>query len=437
MPTEAKERGGPGVVVVGGGAAGLTAALECRKRYPDVSVTLIDRESEVGYYRTLLPMFMVRTMPEDKLFFWRPGDDASLDVRLGVGVTALDPVGRRLTLDDGSDLGYTRLILALGGRPVVPPVFGAREWPKGAFPVRSLTMARRVRDWIVGKKNIVVLGGGLVGSKSSVFMRLAGFNVSLVERESRILPTVLSERTASPMRRHLESMGIAIHIGATIDDFHVDAEGDLREVRISTGEWILCETFLIGIGSEPEIGFLKDTGLLEDGQLVVSETLRTCDPNVFALGDAAAIRKAPEGLHHPWTWPQAVVQGRYAGANVLRQNPVPIPRVTRVNAQNIAGNPIMILGGPGVGSTLVTRPGENEGIRREFFLDGGRIVGGAFVGDISGAGPLHARMVAGEDVADDALDHLRARTRAFAPSAFRHLGRDRTTLVPALEGRKR
>ena len=411
------------IVIIGGGAGGLTAALECRRRYPDKPVTLIDREREIGYYRTLLPMFMVRTLGEDKLFFWKPGGDAGLHVRLGVGVNSVDAAGKRVVLEDGEVLAYERLLLALGGRPVVPPVFGARPWPKGAFPVRSLESARRVRDWIAGKTHIVVLGGGLVGSKSSVFMRLAGYDVSLVEREPHILPTVLSAQAAAPMQAHLAAMGIVIHAGATIDDCRTDADGALTEVHVSTGRWIPCQAFLIGIGSQPDIGFLADSGLLENGELVVSDTLRTSDPNVFAIGDAVAVRR--HGLHRPWTWPQAVVQGRYAGANIYRQAPVPIPRVTRVNAQNIAGAPIMILGGPGAGTSVVARAGDSSGVWREFFLDEGRIAGGALVGDISGAGPLHALMVEGRDVSAEAQDHLKTRTRAFAPAAWTRLAQER------------
>lgn len=413
----------PSVVIIGGGAGGLTAALESRRLYPDKPVTLIDREREIGYYRTLLPMFMVRTLAEEKLFFWTAGGDAGLDVRLGIGVRSVDAAGRRVVLENGEALAYERLILAQGGRPVVPPVFGDRPWPTGAFPVRSLETARKVRDWIADRKHIVVLGGGLVGSKTSVFMRLAGYEVSLVEREPHILPTVLSAQAAAPMQAHLAAMGIVICTGATVDDYRTDSAGALTEVHVSTGRWIPCQALLIGIGSQPETGFLAESGLLENGELVVSDTLRTSDPNVFAIGDAVAVRR--EGLHHPWTWPQAVVQGRYAGANIYRQAPVPIPRVTRVNAQNIAGAPIMILGGPGAGTSVVSRPGESSGVWREFFLENGRIAGGALVGDISGAGPLHALMVEGRDVSAEALDHLKTRTRAFAPAAWTRLAQER------------
>lgn len=424
------------IVIVGGGAAGLNAAFVCRERYPDRTVTLIDAEEEVGYYRTVLPMFMVRSMPEEKLFFWKPGGDPGLRARLGVRVDSLDAENRVLILDGGERISFDRLILAQGGRPVVPPVFHGKTPPKGVFPVRSLAMARQVRDWLPDRPDIVVLGGGLVGSKSSVFLRLAGYNVTLVEREAHILPTVLSTESAKPMEQHLRNMGIDVRTSATVDDFKAGPDGTIAEVHISTGDWVRCQTFLIGVGSTPELGFLGDSGLLQDGELLVDRALRTRASGIFAVGDGVVIKNENGGRHQPWTWPQAVAQGKLAAANLYRESPVPLRDVTRVNAQNIAGVPIMILGGPSVGAEVVSRPGIDEGVWREFFLDQGRIVGGALVGDISGSGPLHYEMVNAANVRPQALDLLNARTRAIPDSAWPRLAQDQEATFLDAERRK-
>lgn len=410
------------LVVVGGGAAGLNAVAACRARYPEKRVVLVDQEAEVGYYRTLLPMFMSGKLTEDKLFFWRPGEDANLAVRLGVQVRSLDRAAKRLILDSGEVLAYERLILALGGRPVVPPVFERAVTPNGVFPVRSLAVAREIKAWLPNHRDIVVLGGGLVGSKSSVFLRLAGFSVTLVEREAHILPTVLSANTSRPLQRHLENMGVRVCTETTIDQFKADAEGTVSAVRLATGEWIPCGTFLVGIGSAPDLGFVRETDLLQDGELVVSPTLQTVDPTIFAIGDAIAIQTADGARAHPWTWPQAVAQGKLAGANAFRGCPMPVKRTTRVNAQNISGVPLMILGGPGVGSSIEARPGQDDGIWREFFMEDDRIVGGALVGDIAGAGPLHFTMANAENVSHRVADLLAPQTRAIRPSAWKRLG---------------
>ena len=422
--TDAMKEERPGLVVIGGGAAGLNAALTCREQYPDVPVTLVDGEGEIGYYRTLTPMFTTGQMPEEKLFFWRPGEDALLQAHLGVTVSSLDRNACRVTLSDGRELPYERLILACGGRPIVPPVFENRDWPKGVFAVRSLATARRIKAWLPDHRRIAVLGGGLVGTKSSIFLALAGFQVVLVERESHILPTVLSDASARPIEKRLKELGVDVHTKATIDDIR-QAEGAVRGVHVSGGGWIDCDTFLIGVGSTPDIDFLAGTGLIDEaGELAVSTTLQTLDPRIFAVGDAVTIKTADGQRHYPWTWPQAQKQGRVAGANAFRPWPVPVPRVTRVNAQNLSGVPIMILGGPGVGSSTISRPGTGD-VWREFFMEEGRIVGGALVGDIAGAGPLHAAMVRGDDVGGNEADLLKTRTTAFSKGAFHRLAQTR------------
>ena len=425
------------LVVVGAGAAGLNAVAACRTRYPDKRIALVDQEAEAGYYRTLLPMFMSGKLSEDKLFFWHEGSDPAVSVHLGTHVRSLDRSAKRLELANGESLGYRRLILAQGGRPVVPPVFERSVAPEGVFPVRSLAVAREIKAWLPGHRDIVVLGGGLVGSKSSVFLRLAGFSVTLVEREAHILPTVLSADTARPLQRHLEAMGIRVCTSTTVDRFETDGTGALAKVRLATGEWAPCGTFLVGIGSTPELGFVKESGLLQDGELVVSPALQTVDPAIFAIGDAIAIRTADGARAHPWTWPQAVSQGKLAGINAFRDCPLPVKRTTRVNAQNISGVPIMILGGPGVGSTVEARPGADDGVWREFFMEESRIVGGALVGDIAGAGPLHFAMANAESVAGRTADLLTPSTRALRPSAWNRLRQDLRARSFAVKGNER
>ena len=427
------------LIVVGGGPAGVRAALACREASPDKRVLIVDGEAEMGYYRTLLPMFMTGKLPEEKLFFWRPGEDPGIVARTGDPVSGLDRANRVLTLESGIAFGYRKLILAQGGRPIVPPVFQGMDWPQGVFAVRSLTVARRIKEWLTHHREVVILGGGLVGSKTSMFLSQAGIKVTLVEREKHILPTVLSADSAAPLQRHLENLGVEIRTEATIDAFEADDAGAIRAARVTDGTTLPCTTCLIGIGGVPAIDWLVGSDLVEDGKLVVTPDQRTGDPDIFAIGDVVTIRAEDGQVYQPWTWPQAVAQGRLAGLNAFRSSPKPVVRTTRVNAQNIAGIPIMILGGPGsAGSaSVVSRPDADAGIWREFFMDGSRIVGGALIGDIAGAGPLHYTMANKKTVGDAAQDLLQRRTRAIVPGAWGRLAQRRTVTTYAVEGETR
>ena len=410
------------VVVAGGGAAGINAALACRRHFPEKPVTIVDTEAEIGYYRPLLPQFMLGKIDAHKLFFWRQGQDPLLTPRLNVTVATIDRENRLLHLEGGETLAYDRLILAPGGRPLVPPVCTSQSCRLGVFPVRSLTDARAVRRWLPAHRNITILGGGLVGVKTAVQFALSGFPTILVEREDHLLPNLLAHQAALPIADHLRNLGVDVRTDSTIEEIQGNSEGDLEEVRIS-GEWAICDTLLVAIGSTPELGFLESSGLLKGGELVVAPTLQTSDRCVFAAGDAVTIQTADGATHRPWTWPQAISQGKLAGANVYRSSPLALSTLSRVNAQNIAGLPLVVLGGRPDLFGAVSEFGDPPRWWREWYRKKDCIVGGALVGDISGAGPLHFKMATGEIIPDDII---KPGTTTFSRDTWRHLGQKRT-----------
>ena len=410
------------VVVAGGGAAGIYAALACRRHFPEKPVTIVDAEAEIGYYRPLLPQFMIGKIDAQKLFFWHHGQDPLLALRLNANVASIDRQNRLLHLEDGETLAYGRLILAPGGRPLVPPVCTSQSCRLGVFPVRSLADARAVRRWLPAHRNITILGGGLVGVKTAVQFALAGYPTILVEREEHLLPNLLAHQAAVPIADHLRNLGVDIRTASTIEDIRGDREGDLKEVRIS-GKWTKSDTLLAAIGSTPDLGFLESSGLLEGGELVVAPTLQTSDRYVFAAGDAITIRTGDGATHRPWTWPQAISQGKLSGANVYRSAPLALSNFSRVNAQNIAGLPLVVLGGRPDPFCAVSEFGDPPRWWREWYRKEERILGGALVGDISGAGPLHAKMATGEIIPHDII---KPGTTAFSRDTWRHLGQKRT-----------
>jgi NADPH-dependent 2,4-dienoyl-CoA reductase/sulfur reductase-like enzyme len=409
------------VVVVGGGAAGINAALSCRKHFPEKPVTIVDAEAQIGYYRPLLAQFVVRKINEDKLFFWKPNHDPLLTLMLNQNAASLDREKRLLHLEGGESLAYDRLILTPGGRPFIPPVCYSQSCRLGVFPIRSLTEAKAIRQWLPEHRNVTILGGGLVGVKTAVQLTLSGFPCVLVEKEAHLLPNLISSRLARPIADHLSHLGVDIRIDSTVEEIRVGELGELKEVRIS-GKWVLCDTLLVAIGSTPELDFLADSGLLQDNELVVGPTLQTSDKNVFAAGDAVTIKTADGSKHTPWTWPQAVSQGKLAGANLYRSAAAALTRLSRVNAQNVAGLPLVVLGGESARSCAYSESVHHPQWWREWCQPQDRITGGALVGNISDAGPLHAKIATGDIVPDDIV---KPGTRAFSRATWRHLGQRR------------
>jgi len=395
-------------VIVGGGAAGFQAAFTLRKMWPEKSVLLIDGEGEIGYYRTLLPQFMMGTVAESKLFFWKPDDDPMIKTRTGVRVRSVDCKKQTIALDSGEAIGFRRLILACGGRPIVPTVCPG-DACAGVFPVRYLTDARDVKKWIPDHPDTVVLGGGLVGVKTAAHLAHEGLNVTIIEKEQTLLPMALSPETAGFVQKHLEHLGVLLELGCSVEDVRAE-EGRLNAVQAG-GRWVSCETLLFAAGSVPDISFLEGSGLIEDGKLVVSPTLRTLDDKIFALGDAITVKGDMETT--PWTWPQAVSQGKLAAMNLFDSTPVPLKVTSRVNAMNLFGFSLVILGAPVAGSAVVSYSDADRGIHRELFVMNDRIVGGALVGDISGAGSLHSAMISGKRIHKNCSDLLKPTGKVF------------------------
>jgi NADPH-dependent 2,4-dienoyl-CoA reductase/sulfur reductase-like enzyme len=399
-------------IIVGGGVAGFKAAVTCRALWPDRAVTLIDAEKEVGYYRTLLPQFMVGALPEEKLFFRRGGEDPLLNVRTGVRVKKLDRENGRILLDTGEALPFDRIILAHGGEPYLPGILAGPP-AGGIFSLRDLATARAIKAWLPGHRKVIVFGGSLVGVKTAVHLRQAGFEVSLVVRRGHILLRALSPETAAVVEDHLRRIGIHIVVNAPLEDIRI--EGGAIGALKAGGRWLEADTLLVAAGVVPDTSFLEGTGLLTEGELIVSPSLRTADPRIFAAGDVAVIAAAGGDRISPNTWPQAVSQGRLAAENLYRTTPLPHRDLTRINAMELHGLAMVILGPPVDGAEVIAFSNPEAGIRRELFLREGRPVGGALIGDISAAGTLHALINAGRAMTPDETRLLRPGTRNVIP----------------------
>ncbi|MDP3040054.1 MAG: FAD/NAD(P)-binding oxidoreductase, partial [Deltaproteobacteria bacterium] len=346
-------------------------------------------------------------------------------IRKGIKIRSLDRPTQSLNLDNQEKIQYERLILAPGGQPILP-LLRREDLPEGIFPVRTLATARKIRDWLLKHKEIVVLGGGLVGVKTAAYLQLAGFAVSLVEKEDHLLPQALTKPSARLVERHLQRLGIHLFLGCLLEDIQ-EEKGILKSAKVS-GQWIPGDTLLIAVGSTPNIDFLENSGLLQDGELLVSPALQTADANIFAAGDAVTISTSGGEKYKPWTWPQAVTQGKLAAENLFRSVPLPLNVLTRPNSMNLQGLSIVILGAPTPDAAIISHDRTAEGIYRELFLRGRKIVGGALVGDISGAGLLHFLMINGSEVDGDVARFLKPQSRVFyqlLPSSKRQRRRAR------------
>ena len=279
---------GADVVIVGAGHAGANAALVLRQAGFTGTVTMIGRESEPPYERPPLSKeYFAREKTFDRLYIRPPQFWADKDValKLGTEVTAVDPAGKVLTLSDGSEFTYGKLIWATGGDPRRLTCAGADL--AGVHAVRTRADCDQLMGEIDGGvKNIVVIGGGYIGLEAAAVLTKLGCSVTLLEALPRVLARVAGPELSAFYEAEHRAHGVDLRTGVAVDC--LVGEGRVSGVRLADGSVIPAEAVIVGIGIVPAVGPLLAAGAAGGNGVDVDAFCRTSLPDVYAVGDCAS-----------------------------------------------------------------------------------------------------------------------------------------------------
>ncbi len=281
------------VLVIGGSAAGLAAALASRSHYPEKEVVLI-RKEEVAAIPCGIP-YIFGTLDSTDQDVLPDGGLINAGVEILVNeVTSIDGEKKFCKLADGTELSYDKLILATGSRPVVP------SWLKGADLENVYTVPKNLRYLDDMKKrleplqDIVLVGAGFIGIEMSDELKKAGKNVVLVEALPHVLGTAFDEDLAVEAQNIMEEHGICILTSHRLKE--ITGEGKVEKVtlEIDGEEKVLkADAVILAMGYQPNVDLAReflDVAFNRDGFIKVDEYMRTDHPDVFAVGDCAEKR---------------------------------------------------------------------------------------------------------------------------------------------------
>ena len=396
------------VVVIGNGIAGMTAADHIRRRHPECSVDVVAAEpyqlynrmgiSRLVYGRTA--MVGLQLLPDA----WY--EDNRVTTWLNTHAVELDRDAAEVLLGTGERLRYDRLILAPGSESYVPSIdgFGA----DGTFVLRRAGDAIGIRDWVQRSRagEAVVAGGGLLGLEAAYALKKLGLSVTVLERSDRLLRRQLDDRGAQLLRGYLSGLGIEVMTAADVARIH--AGEHVEGVELTNGTVMPADVVLVAAGIAPNTELALRSGLEVRRGIVVDDELRTSDPRVFAVGDAAEHRGGIVGL-----WPAAVEQAEVAAQNAVCAAPsesryegsVPVT-ILKVEGVELLSCGRVEADGDGAIALVVD---ESEAHRyRKLVVDAdGVLVGGIVIGSPADAGALSDAVKAARNVAG-IVDELRA-----------------------------
>ena len=294
-------------LILGGGAAALNAAKAIRERDDTGTIVMVSEENALPYNRPMLTKGLSSDLSAEGLAIEPESWFESNRVFpiLGKAVTAVNTADREVTLSSGEKLAYTKLIYALGSHCFVPPFTGS-DLP-GIVAIRSLADVQTAQQDMQHSKKAVVIGGGVLGLEAAWELHRAGMDVTVLEHGSRLMPRQLNPEASAFLTEAAEKAGVKIRTG--MDVTAVEGSEHVTAVDTSEGLRFEAQLVIVSAGVRANVSVAKDMGLAVERAVVVDKQMKAAD-NIWACGDCAEL----DGVNRS-NWPQAVEQGRVAGAN--------------------------------------------------------------------------------------------------------------------------
>jgi NAD(P)H-nitrite reductase large subunit len=376
-------------VIIGGSAAGVTAAEIIKKHDKNLNVTLVSDETFPLYSRCLLTYLIAGSIDESKLYFKNKNfyKENNIKTYLGKRAVSIETKEKIVSLDDGAKIAYDKLLLATGASPKSVDVPGADK--KGVFMLRKIDEARAIMEMLDKVKEVIVLGGGLIGLRAAYALRQKQKKVTIVVKSSQVLSRMVDREAAAIIADIFEKNGIGIMTNLAAKE--IIGKESVEEVLLDNNERLKCQLVIIGKGVEPNTKLASSCGVKVEEGVIVDDFLRTSNHDIFAAGDVVETYDvALRSRRINALWPCAIEQGEIAGLNMLGEKKVYDGSLS-MNSVDFFGLSCISMG--------VTKPRKEEGYEivlqvkkntyKKIVLKRNKIVGTILIGDIKIAGIIN------------------------------------------------
>ena len=299
-------------VVIGNGVAAVGCIEGIRGVDGTGEITVVSQENRPVYSRPLISYYLEKKTDPERMKY--RGDDFyeknGCRVIYGRRAEKLDPEKKTVALDDGTALGFDALCVAAGSRPFVPP-FEGLDTVENKFSFMTFDDALALESALSENARVLIVGAGLIGLKCAEGIRGRVGTVTVCDLADRVLSSILDADCASVVQKHLEQNGINFMLGDSAARF------DKNTAYMKSGKTVEFDVLVLAVGVRANTELVRDAGGEVNRGIIVSDTMRTSLPDVYAAGDCAEGFDSSIGARRVLAiLPNACMQGRTAGINM-------------------------------------------------------------------------------------------------------------------------
>lgn len=364
-------------VIIGNSAAGIACVEGIRSADAEGEITIVSDEPFAAYGRPLISYYLLGATDRQRMLY-RPADfyeRNKVRTLLGARAEKIDPAAQKIVLRGGEEIPYDRLLVATGSRPFEPPMEGI-DGVKNKFNFMTLQDALSLEKVLSKRKNVLIIGAGLIGLKCLEGILERVKSVSVVDMAGRILPSILDDAGAAIVRRELEGKGAKFYLSDSVAKF----EGNTAHLK--SGKEISFDILVVAVGVRPNTELVKDAGGEVSRGVVTDEKQQTSLKNVYAAGDCAESFDITSGARKVLALlPNAYRQGYTAGVN-MAGGEAAFADAMPLNAIGFFGSHVLTAGSY-EGESFVQAEGD---VYRKFFCKDGVLKGFILVNSPERAG---------------------------------------------------
>src|SRR5262245_46728801 len=363
------------LVVVGNGMAGMACVEQILKHGPKFQITVFGDETHVNYNRVMLSSVLAGEKNADEIVIhtreWYARNE--IDLRVGVRIVNVDPVGKFVIGDDGSTTPYDKLLLATGSSAWMPPIAGLDT--DGVFTFRTLDDARALLARATPQTKAVVIGGGLLGLEAARGLQVHGCQVTVVHLMATLMERQLDPPGGQYLLRKMEQLGVRVLLGRSTTA--IVGKQRVEGVEFSDGERVDCDLVVVAAGIRPNAELGRKAGLEVKRGIVVNDFMETSKPDIFAVGECVEHRGVCYGLVAP-----LFDQGKVLAATITGRRGPTYEGTVQAAKLKIVGVEMFSAGNiEDDGAEAVRYEDPSLGIYKKVALRNGKLAGVILVGD--------------------------------------------------------